>query len=295
MAQYFAIINSTFRLPFFSWEASSFRGTPQLRLATDDLVGVRSALEDLKTIQVVDNTNIEVAYFTEYDGYTSISYVGRNFSSQLEGFANELVVSLQKTSLVEQVERLDKQVNKIIDTESMSLDEFKEYKINLISEAGEQLIFTGTDVTLLNGVTKNFTYNLEDQSNLLNAIFIIQTLGDLDISLPYHSHGEPCELYNARDILAVYFTLQFFSTRIQTEVNMKLNWIRECETKEEIEAITIDTPLPEKWAIRAQAIMGPAMELAAQLQAQYFGDVEPIVEETETEEPVVEEPTEGEE
>lgn len=291
MAQYFVIINSIDRIPLFMWDANSFRGTPQLRLATDNLAEVRRVFEALKTIQVIDDTNAEVAFFTEYDGYTSISYLGRNFSSQLGGFANELVVSLQKTSLVEQVKRLDEQVNKIVDTESMSLDEFKDYKINLISDAGEQLIFTGTNVTLLNGVTKNFTYNLEDQSNLLNAIFIIQTLGDLEISLPYHSHGEPCELYNARDILAVYFTLQFFSTRIQTEVNMKLNWIRACETKEEIEAITIDTPLPQEWAARAQAIMGPAMELAAQLQATYFGEVEPIIEVPEVEA----EPSEGEE
>lgn len=279
MAQYYAIINSTSPIPLFIWEANSFRGTPHLRLATDNLASVRNVLENLQTIQIVDETNTEVAFFTEYDGYNSIAYMGYNFSSQLAAYENELVVSLKKTSLIEQVKRLDEQVNKIVDIESMSLDDFKEYKIDLISKAGEQIIFNGTDVTLLNGVTKNFTYNLEDQSNLLNAIFIIQTLGDLEISLPYHSHGEPCELYNARDILAVYFTLQFFSTRIQTEVNMKLNWIRACETKEEIEPITIDTPLPEEWAARAQAIMGPAMELAAQLQAQYFGEIEPIIDE----------------
>ena len=295
MAQYFAIINSIERFPLFMWDANFFNVNMQLRLATDNLTQVRQAFDSIQTISIVDETDLEVAYFTEYDTFSSISYLGRNFSSQIGGFANELVVSLKKTSLVEQVERLDRQVNKIIDIDSMTVEEYKDYKIEIISKAGEQIIFNGTNVTLLNGVTKNFTYNLEDQSNLLNAIFIIQTLGDLEISLPYHSHGEPCELYNARDILAIYFTLQFFSTRIQTEVNMKLNWIRGCETKEQIEFITIDTPLPEEWAVRAQAIMGPAMELAAQLQAQYFGDVEPIVEESETEEPVIEEPTEGEE
>jgi len=284
MAQYYAIINSNDRIPLFSWDANAFRGTPQLRLATDDLVNIRNIFENLKTIQIVDETDAEVAFFTEYDGYTSISYLGRNFSSQLEGFANELVVFLQKTSLVEQVKRLDEQVNKVIDIEGMTLEEYKEWKINKFSEMGEQLIFAGTDVTLLNGVIKNFTYDLEDQSNLLNAIFIIQALGDLSISIPYHGHGEPCELYNARDVLAVYFTLQFFSTRIQTEVNMKINWVRSCETKEEAMAINFEDELPEEWAARAQAIMGPALELAAQLQAQYFRDVEPVVDEETTEE-----------
>ena len=284
MAQYYAIINSTDQFPLFFWDANSFRNDLQLHLATDDLATVRGAIEHITSISIQNELNNEVAFFTEFDGFNSINYLGRNYSSQLDGFANELVVYLTKVNLVEQVQRLDEQINHIVDTSSMTLEEFKEYKIELISKAGEQIIFNGTDVTLLNGVVKNFTYNLEDQSNLLNAIFIIQTLGDLDIALPYHSHGEPCELYNARDILAVYFSLQFFSTRVQTEINMKLNWIRACETKEEVEVITIDSELPEEWAARAQAIIGPTIELAAQLQAQYFGEVEPIVEEEEGEE-----------
>ena len=59
---------------------------------------------------------------------------------------------------------------------------------------------------------------------------------------------------------------------------MKMNWIRACETKEEAMAISFDDELPTEWAERAEAIIGPTIELAEQLQAQYFGDVEPIVE-----------------
>ena len=169
MAQYFAIINSIERFPLFVWEANSFNMGAQLRLATDNLTIVRRAFDSIQTISIVDETDLEVAYFTEYDTFSSISYLGRNFSSQIGGFANELVVSLKKTSLVEQVERLDRQVNKIIDIDSMTVEEYKDYKIEIISKAGEQIIFNGTDVTLLNGVTKNFTYNLEDQSNLLTS------------------------------------------------------------------------------------------------------------------------------
>ena len=277
MAQYYAIINSTERIPLFLWDASSFRNTPALYFATDDLTQIRQLMTEVQSISIINQTDEEVAHFTEYDGFSSISYLGRNYSGQINGFAHELVVTLTKVDLISQVQRIGEIVNPVIDIEGMTLNEYKNWKINKFSEMGEQLIFAGTDVTLLNGVTKNFTYDLEDQSNLLNAIFIIQALGDLSISIPYHGHGEPCELYNARDILAVYFTLQFFSTRIQTEVNMKINWVRSCTTKEEAMAIEFNSPLPAEWAARAEAIMGPALELAAQLQAQYFGDVEPIV------------------
>ena len=296
MAQYYAIINSNDRVPLFTWDANSFRSNPELHFATDDLIYIKNLLASIESIQIVDEQDNESASFTEFDGFSTINYLGRNYSNQLNGFANELVAVLTKVDLVAQVQRIDAQVNPIIDFESMTLEQYKEWKINKFSEMGEQLIFAGTDVTLLNGVVKNFTYDLEDQSNLLNAIFIIQALGDLSISIPYHGHGEPCELYNARDVLAVYFTLQFFSTRVQTEVNMKINWVRACSTKEEAMAINFDDELPEEWAARAEAIIGPTLELAAQLQAQYFGDVEPIVDEESiepTEQIINEESTEG--
>lgn len=292
MAQYYAIINSNERVPLFIWEANSFRSNSELHFATDDLIQIKNLIESIESIKIVDEQDNEVASFSEFDTFSSISYLGRNYSNQIGGFANELVASFTKVDLIEQVQRIDAKVNPIIDFEGMTLEEYKEWKINKFSEMGEQLIFAGTDVTLLNGIVKNFTYDLEDQSNLLNAIFIIQALGDLSISIPYHSHGEPCELYNARDVLAVYFTLQFFSTRIQTEVNMKINWVRSCTTKEEAMAISFTDELPTEWAERAEAIMGPALELAAQLQAQYFGDVEPIVDDSTEEENNDIEPTE---
>ena len=51
---------------------------------------------------------------------------------------------------------------------------------------------------------------------------------------------------------------------------MRNNWVRECETKEEAEAIAFDTPLPEKWQERANAILGPALELVEELKKKYF-------------------------
>ena len=278
MARYYVIVDNTTNFPLFSWGVSD---NEILSIASDDLASIKTAFTNFHHISIIDENNLEVATMNQYDTYTSLNYKGRQYSNQLNSFNEETIVTLNKVDLVEQVQRLDEQVNKIVDIDGMSLDEYKEWKINQFSEIGEQLIFAGTEVTLLNGVVKNFTYNLEDQSNLLNAIFIIQALGDLTISIPYHGHAEPCELYNARDILSIYFTLQFFSTRIQTEVNMKMNWIRACETKEEAMAINFNDELPTEWAERAEAIIGPTIELAEQLQAQYFGDVESVVGEEE--------------
>ena len=59
---------------------------------------------------------------------------------------------------------------------------------------------------------------------------------------------------------------------------MKNNWVRSCETKEEAMAINFEDELPTEWQERANAIMGPAFELARQVQAKYFGeDVTPVI------------------
>lgn len=291
MSQYHAIINSTTQFQLFNWDASAFHSNQQLFLATDDLAHVRDTFQSIRTLSIFNEQEIEVASFTEFDGFSSISYMGRNYSSQLNGFANELIITLTKVDLIEQVQRIDEKVNPVIDFDAMTLEEFKEWKINQLSDMGELTIFNGIDVELTDGTVKNFTYDLEDQSNLLNAMFIIQALDDLTITIPYHGHGEPCELYNALDVLAVYIALQIFSTTVQTLVNMKINWVRACQTKEEVGAITYETPLPEEWMARANSILVPAMEIVNELRRKYFPEDEPTDEPTdESVEPT--EPTE---
>lgn len=276
MSQYYAIINSNERIQLFSWDASSFRINSELHLATDNLVYIRDIFQSINSIAIVDEQNNEVASFTEYDSFSSISYVGRNYSPSLNGFANELIVTLTKVDLIEQIQRIDEKVNPVVDFDAMTLEELKEWKIDQLSLMGEQTIFNGADIELTDGTIKNFTYDLEDQSNLLNAIFIIQALDDLTITIPYHGHGEPCELYGALDILAVYIGLQIFSTTVQTIVNMKINWVRECETKEEVKAITFETPLPDEWMDRAESILVPAMEIVNELKRKYFPEREEV-------------------
>lgn len=293
MSQYYAIVNSTVRFPLFYWDSYLIKDSQQLRLATDNLIDVKTAFASLENLSIVDATDTEVASFNQYDGYSSINYMGVNYSDQVGGFTNELVITLTKMDLIATVERLDQQVNPVIDIAGMTLEEYKEWKIGEFSKRGEQIIFNGTEVELVNGVRKDFTYNLEDQSNLLNALFIIQSLDDMTITLPYHGHAEPCELYSALDILTIYITLQTFSTITQTMVNMRNNWVRSCETKEEVEAISFDTPLPQEWADRAEAILGPARALVEEIKRKYF-PVIPGEDDGESDEgaPSMEEPTE---
>ena len=279
MAKYFATINGSTKLPLFYYDGSSLQSSQQLHFKSTDLAALKSALSSIETIVITDDEENQIATFAQFDGYVSMNYVGAHYSEQLGEEADEIIVTLTKADflgmvdrLEGQVDRLDKQVNPVVDTESMTLNEYKEYKVSNLSKAGQEAIFAGTSITLMNGTTKNFTYNFEDQSNLLNAMFIIKELDDLDITIPYHGHGEPCELYAARDILLIYFGLQFFSVNLQTRINMLNSWVRSCQTKEEVAAINFNSTLPAEYLAMANEIMGPSMALAEELRSKYFAE-----------------------
>lgn len=272
--QYYVIVNENEQIPIFSWSPINFNAVEELQLATDDLVYVKTVFKNIDNLKIVTDQGDIVAEYTQYDTFQNISYNGVLWSADLNGFNDQLTVKLQKTNLTEEVDRINKKVNNIVDVDSMTTEEYRNYLLQTFSDKGQQVIFNGTNVTLTDGSTKLFTYNLEDQSNLLNALFTIQALGDLTIVLPYHSHTEPCSLYSARDILLVYFTLQFFSTRVQTRVNMLCAWIRTIQTKEELLEITFESDLPQEYMDKVNEIMGPTYELAEALMHKYFPDLD---------------------
>ena len=268
--KFYVIVDSNERIPLFSWNVINFNSTEELHLATGDLLKAKALFEHIKNIKIVDENNREQATYLGYDSYMNIVYNGSRWSEQMQSFSDELIVKLQKTNITDEVARIAEKVDEVVDIDSMSTEDYREYLLKSFNELGRQTIFNGTQVTLLDGSVRTFTYNLEDQSNLLNALFIIQTLGDTTIVLPYHSHGMPCTLYNALDILKVYFTLQFFSTKIQTQVNMLCAWVREVKTKEELLQINFNSELPEKYKNMVNEIMGPTYELAMTVAQKYF-------------------------
>ena len=64
----------------------------------------------------------------------------------------------------------------------------KQDKISELSSACESAIYRGVDVN-----EKHYSYTLQDQSNLENAINISSQTG---LDVPYHADGEACALYS---------------------------------------------------------------------------------------------------
>ena len=116
--------NLTFKV--LNFDGTTFSMEPKLTLATDDLKAVKSAFTDLKLLEVFRDET-QIGSFTSYDTYKDISFESGIYDSSTGEWIDVLNVPLTKASIVDQVQRLDAKVNQVVDPDTLSVDEYKEY------------------------------------------------------------------------------------------------------------------------------------------------------------------------
>lgn len=108
------------------WSSSTFATNPTLLLQTDDLQKVKRVFSNITKIEIYVSGNL-VASYTQYDTYGAISYDGQMFVQHENIFTDCMRVSLIRTSLVDEVNRLSELVKPTIDIDSMTVDEYRNY------------------------------------------------------------------------------------------------------------------------------------------------------------------------
>lgn len=95
-------------------------------------------------------------------------------------------------------------------------------KINELSYTCQSMIYAGVYVG-----EKHYSYTLQDQTNLENAISIANKTG---LKVPYHADGESCDLYSLEQLQEVYVTEQINLTKHQTYFNQMKQYIMDTFT-----------------------------------------------------------------
>lgn len=149
--------------------------------------------------------------------------------------ANLIIVKLAKPSIREEVENI-KSVVGIVNTNSMNVDEFRNYYKEQIGKQCTAAIENGLDIETSLG-TQHFSYTIEDQSNIKDLILTAE-LTDFALSLPYHADGELCTLYPAIDIFKIYMSLSANKTYHTTYCNVLNAMLKETKDVESIKKIT---------------------------------------------------------
>ena len=270
---FLAKVNGTHEYRLMDWTPQSFKSSPTLRLITSDYQSVKNDFTNIKQLEIYSGENL-LATYSVFDTMASSASFNSQYYETENRFVDVIEISLIKNNISEQVDKLSKQINKIIDIEEMSVDEYRDYILSQISESAQEDIYAGDVVTLSDGTSGKFTYKMEDQANLTSSIAIIDKLMAVQedsslIQLPYHSSGQSCQFYSPIDIITIYFTLFMRSVKIQTYTNAINVLIKQAATKEEITKFTYGMELPEEAQENVNNIVATSMAVMQKLMESY--------------------------
>lgn len=266
-------VNGTHEYRLMDWTPQSFKSSPTLRLITSDYQSVKNDFTNIKQLEIYSGENL-LATYSVFDTMASSASFNSQYYETENRFVDVIEISLIKNNISEQVDKLSKQINKVIDIEEMSVDEYRDYILSQISESAQEDIYAGDVITLSDGTSGKFTYKMEDQSNLTSSIAIIDKLMAVQedsslIQLPYHSSGQSCQFYSPIDIITIYFTLFMRSVKIQTYTNAINVLIKQATTKEEITKFTYGMELPEEAQENVNNIVATSMAVMQKLMESY--------------------------
>ena len=252
-----------------SWNATNFTSELTLTVQGSDLTGISTDFAEITKLEIFQDDML-VATYSDIDTYDEITFIKNEYVPGEQRFSDALRIHLTKVDIISQVQRIDEQLNPVIDIEAMSLNETKEYKIKQIGAVCRAEIYAGEDVTLSDGSVKHYTFDAEDQQDVLSAVtlaFAAKTMGFTLDYIPFHATGQACELLDTASMVAIYMTLQLKLTRLTTKCNMLNCMIRECEDKDSVLDITWETQLTEEYQDRYNQIVTASIAIAQAMAA----------------------------
>ena len=137
-----------------------------------------------------------------------------------------------------------------------TLDEVKTDKIKELSQACEQTIFNGVDVTLSDGTIKHFSLKIEDQMNL-NGLVSQVSLGNIkaEDGVPYHADGEICTMFSIADFTLVANMASAFKVAQTTYCNHLMSYVKRLTDIDKIKNVTYGQKLTGKFLESYNKIM----------------------------------------
>lgn len=214
------------------------------KIVSSDPTTVRQVLNKISLIEVIEDGKVSFSTQT-YTKLTRTDLLPSVVYNEETGVSFDLVqLSIEKgnDSIEQKVAELEEIVNPTVDIASMTLDEYKEYVIDKMSEKCKQIIFDGVDVEI-DGSNRRFSYKTEDQLNLLTAF---NTAIVTKMPTPYHVNGEQCVDFDYMDIIKIYISNQYNLIYNTTYCNALKVYIKSLDNKDSVTVITYGQPLSEE-------------------------------------------------
>lgn len=262
-----------------NWDPTSFSVSLQLNIASIDLNQIKDDFYRVSKLVIMQENNV-LAIYTSLDTFSEITYVGTIYDDLSHGFYDCVRVTMTKANIVDQVNRLDEQINPVVDPSSMTIDELKNYKLKQISEACEQDVYDGDTITLPDGTSQKFGFDMMDQQNWSELFALCFIAPEMEV-LPYHASGQPCQLLSRAAIIQISASLLLRKTRLITYTNALHMYIKSLSDRDELMNVEYGMELPQSYADNVSEIIGGVVEQMQKFIERIFGGDTPTDESTE--------------
>lgn len=120
----------------------------------------------------------------------------------------------------------------------------QEEVIAAMSDACNQAIVSGVDVTLSDGGTYHFGLSIEDQINMMNLQSMVLSGAE---SVPYHADGAGCRYYSADDFNKIAEAATAWKLYHESYFNSLREYIKSLDTNEELGNVEYGMEIPEEY------------------------------------------------
>lgn len=208
----------------------------KLVVCTDDLKTVKSAFTNFKTLDIYRD-DVQIATYTCFNNYKEISLQQGLYNNSNGEWEDALIVSLTRANIVEQVQRLDEKVNQIVDVNTLSLDEYKNY----LQEKNKAALaeFLASQSVEFNG--KPYGVSEEDQNEMALNFMQYQALttAGQQVTLEWHSKKSACETFTAEEFVQLTAMIKAFVYPYFQQMNVIKQQIFSSTSREELDKIEI--------------------------------------------------------
>lgn len=208
----------------------------KLVVCTDDLKAVKSAFTNFKTLDIYRD-DVQIATYTCFNNYKEISLQQGLYNNSNGEWEDALIVSLTRANIVEQVQRLDEKVNQVVDINTLSLDEYKNYLQEKNKTALAEFL---TDQSVeFNG--KPYGVSEEDQNEMALNFMQYQALttAGQQVTLEWHSKKSACETFTAEEFVQLTAMIKAFIYPYFQQMNVIKAQIFSSSSREELDKIEI--------------------------------------------------------
>lgn len=208
----------------------------KLVVCTDDLKTVKSAFTNFKTLDIYRD-DVQIATYTCFNNYKEISLQQGLYNNTNGEWEDALIVSLTRANIVEQVQRLDEKVNQIVDINTLTIDEYKNY----LQEKNKTALaeFLASQSVEFNG--KPYGVSEEDQNEMALNFMQYQALttAGQQVTLEWHSKKSACETFTAEEFVQLTAMIKAFVYPYFQQMNVIKQQIFSSASKEELDKIEI--------------------------------------------------------